>query len=167
MVFTSVELSCQAHGPIANNQNGETNMTRKSTHPQHQSALTQSGRRGFLKGMSLAAAGAAALPNIADAAGAQAPATRPAAPVNTGESKLFATVDTTSGKVQGIISAGIREFKGIPYGASTAGKNRFMPPKKPVPWAGVRECFAHGQCCPQTPSNLRSEYGMMILWDQQ
>ena len=42
-----------------------------------------------------------------------------------------------------------------------------MPPKKPTPWTGVRECFAHGQCCPQTLSNLRSEYGMMILWDQQ
>jgi para-nitrobenzyl esterase len=140
-------------------------MTRKSTHSTSKSALTQPGRRGFLKGMSLAAAGATAFPHIVAAqAGAQA---RPAATVNAGESKLFATVDTTSGKVQGIINSGIREFKGIPYGASTAGRNRFMPPRKPAPWAGVRECFAHGQCCPQTPSNLRSEYGMMILWDQQ
>jgi para-nitrobenzyl esterase len=69
--------------------------------------------------------------------------------------------------VQGITSAGIKEFKGIPYGAPTGGKNRFMPPKKPAPWSGIRECLAHGQVCPQTPANLHSEYGMMIQWDQQ
>ncbi|HSB12400.1 MAG TPA: carboxylesterase family protein, partial [Blastocatellia bacterium] len=38
---------------------------------------------------------------------------------------------------------------------------------KPTAWAGVRECFGHGQICPQAPANLRSEYGMMIQWDQQ
>jgi para-nitrobenzyl esterase len=76
-------------------------------------------------------------------------------------------VDTTSGKVQGIVNAGIREFKGIPYGAPTGGKNRFMPPKKPTPWTGVRECLNHGQICPQVPANLKSEYGMMIQWDMQ
>ena len=42
-----------------------------------------------------------------------------------------------------------------------------MPPKKPAPWAGVRECFGHGQICPQTLADLRSDYGMMIQWDQQ
>src|SRR5215510_9127008 len=42
-----------------------------------------------------------------------------------------------------------------------------MPPRKLAPWTGVRECFGHGQACPQTPANLRSEYGMMIMWDQQ
>src|SRR5580700_9007588 len=79
--------------------------------------------------------------------------------------QLFWTVDTTSGKVQGINNTGIKEFKGIPYGAPTGGKNRYMPPKKPAAWTGVRECFGHGQISPQTLANLNSDYGMMIQWD--
>ncbi|HZL95435.1 MAG TPA: hypothetical protein VFB99_17395, partial [Vicinamibacterales bacterium] len=36
--------------------------------------------------------------------------------------------ETAYGRVRGTDTGGIRVFKGIPYGASTAGKNRFMPP---------------------------------------
>src|ERR1019366_8430131 len=71
-------------------------------------------------------------------------------------SELFFTTDTQYGKVQGMANAGIKEFKGIPYGASTAGKNRYLPPQKPAAWTGVRECFGHGQICPQTLANLNS-----------
>jgi hypothetical protein len=46
--------------------------------------------------------------------------------------------DTTSGKIRGIRVDGINAFKGIPYGASTAGANRFMPPQQPPSWGGVR-----------------------------
>ena len=42
-----------------------------------------------------------------------------------------------------------------------------MPPKKPASWSGVRECYNYGQVCPQTLSDLRGDYGMMIQWDQQ
>jgi len=78
--------------------------------------------------------------------------------------QLFWTVETTSGKVQGISNTGIKEFKGIPYGAPTGGKNRYMPPRKPAAWSGVRECLGHGQICPQTLANLNADYGMMIQW---
>ncbi len=80
-------------------------------------------------------------------------------------SQLFWTVDTTSGKVQGIANSGIKEFKGIPYGAPTGGKNRYMPPRKPSSWTGVRECFGHGQISPQTLASLNSDYAMLIQWD--
>lgn len=124
-------------------------------------------RRSFLKGSSLALAAVAAGSAIASKAKAQAQAPRTSVLGGSSDHQLFWEVETTHGKVQGIANTGIKEFKGIPYGAPTGGSNRFMPPKKPAPWTGIRECFAHGQICPQTLSDLRSDYGMMIQWDQQ
>lgn len=79
---------------------------------------------------------------------------------------VFAVAETTYGKVQGIINAGIKEFKFVPYGAPTSGKHRYMPPRNPIAWKGVRECIGYGPISPQTPADLRSEYGMMIQWDR-
>ena len=58
-------------------------------------------------------------------------------------------VETTAGKIRGVVQAGTHTFRGIPYGASTAGSNRFMPPRKPDPWTGVRETFQNGPTAPQ------------------
>jgi para-nitrobenzyl esterase len=122
-------------------------------------------RRGFLKQSSCLIAASAL--GSAVAAAQEAPTqSRPAAGLaGSSEGQLFWVVETNAGKVQGIANTGIKEFKGIPYGASTGGKNRFMPPKKVAPWSGVRECFAHGPISPQTIADLRSDYAMMIQWD--
>ena len=58
-------------------------------------------------------------------------------------------VETASGRVVGVTSDGMHVFKGIPYGASTAGANRFMPPRTPEPWTGVREAVAYAGRSPQ------------------
>jgi para-nitrobenzyl esterase len=61
----------------------------------------------------------------------------------------MAVVEIESGKVSGTESEGVHAFKGIPYGASTAGPNRFMPPKKADAWTGVHECTAYAGRSPQ------------------
>ncbi len=128
-------------------------------------SLSRVNRRGFLKQSSCVIA-ASALGSAVAAAQESATQSRPAAGLaGNSEGQLFWVVETTSGKVQGIANTGIKEFKGIPYGASTSGKNRFMPPKKVASWSGVRECFALGPISPQTLADLRSDYAMMIQWD--
>lgn len=64
-------------------------------------------------------------------------------------------VETASGKVRGFLNQGIYTFRGVRYGASTEGKNRFLPPKKPIPWAGIRDATAYGYSAPQTNPSTR------------
>ena len=61
-------------------------------------------------------------------------------------------VETNAGKVRGFRRNGIYAFKGVPYGASTAGARRFMPPAAPEPWTGIRNALAYGRICPQDDS---------------
>ena len=65
------------------------------------------------------------------------------------QASQFVIADTTLGKVRGIDSGGVKVFKGIPYGASTAGANRFMPPSDPQKWTGVRDALEYGHSAPQ------------------
>src|SRR4029453_5002068 len=53
-------------------------------------------------------------------------------------------VETGAGRVRGLSATGVATFKGIRYGASTAGANRFHPPLKPRPWTGIIDAFEYG-----------------------
>jgi para-nitrobenzyl esterase len=78
---------------------------------------------------------------------------------------LFWTVETASGRVEGIANGHIKQFRGVPYGASTGGANRFQPPRRPTPWSGVRDCIGYGQVAPQAPMDLTWAYGELLHWD--
>ena len=77
-----------------------------------------------------------------------------AAPVSAAEAAQ-PIVETSAGKIRGAASDGVCVFKGIPYGASTAGQNRFMPPQKPEAWAGVRDALQLAGHAPQAPAAPR------------
>ena len=65
-----------------------------------------------------------------------------------------ATVDTTLGKVRGAVEGGVQAFRGIPFAASTAPPNRFLPPQKRQPWTGVKDCIQLGLRAPQRNSDF-------------
>jgi len=124
-------------------------------------------RRSVIKaGLAVVAAGAGG----ARPAEAQAPSTQSRGAATVASSRasgpLFFDVETTNGVVRGMATTGIKVFRGIPYGADTGGKNRFMPPRKPTPWTGYRNSIGYGPISPQTPSGYRSDYSQLIMWDR-
>jgi len=79
----------------------------------------------------------------------------------------YAVVETNSGKVAGYTRNGTFIFKGIPYGDTTEGKNRFLPPLKPKPWSGVRSSRQYGSVAPQGARNgwANDEEAFMFAWN--
>jgi para-nitrobenzyl esterase len=66
-------------------------------------------------------------------------------------------VETAAGKIRGTMEDKVWAFRGVPYGASTAGSGRFMPPEKPQPWTGVKDTVELGHRSPQAASGLIPE----------
>jgi len=80
---------------------------------------------------------------------------------------LFVTAETAAGLVRGLTVGGIRQFRGIPYGAPTGGRNRFRAPQDPQAWSGVRDAFGYGDICPQGFTDPAHPFGLLIDWDLQ
>lgn len=59
-------------------------------------------------------------------------------------------VKTSYGRIRGYVNQGIYTFRGVRYGASTGGQNRFMPPKPPDPWTEICDASGYGYRAPQT-----------------
>jgi para-nitrobenzyl esterase len=102
-------------------------------------------RRSFL-GRGAAAAGAIV--------GAAKALTAASSTSSKSEGDAGPVVETTSGKIRGVVIDKIYAFKGVPYGASTAGAGRFMPPVKPQPWTDIKETTHVGHRSPQQPGML-------------
>jgi para-nitrobenzyl esterase len=68
-----------------------------------------------------------------------------------------AVVETTHGRLRGTDGGGVVSFKGVRYGQSTAGANRFRPPVPPTAWAGVQDAVEWGNSAPQQVSAAYSD----------
>jgi para-nitrobenzyl esterase len=127
----------------------------------NQSAPSSKGRRSFIGGMATLGAGLAGSVILPATAIAQS---TPEAPPKTksttsgcGHSTVIASdaatvAETNAGKIRGFKRNGVNIFKGVPYGASTAGARRFMPPVRPEPWTGIRNALQYGRICPYQDS---------------
>src|ERR687895_525376 len=82
------------------------------------------------------------------------------------EAEMFPVATTQYGKIKGITWSGVHAFKGVPYGASTAGRNRWRAPRPPAAWKGEKECFDYGVISPQVATDRRSHYSSLIMWDR-
>ncbi len=56
---------------------------------------------------------------------------------------------TQYGRVRGFLDGGVFTFKGVPYGQTTAGENRWLPAKPPTPWSDEYMALVYGANCPQ------------------
>lgn len=96
------------------------------------------------------------------AAGALAAAPKPvAAQTATRSPRGGATVETSSGRIRGFRAGDVYGFKGVPYGASTAGDRRFRRPVRAPSWQGVREAVTLGPRSPQFQGAVVPEFGIM------
>ena len=132
-----------------------------SFHDTGRSTPISRNRRRVLGGIAASFAGLAGTAIASSNPLLRSPAAAQAAPHNLqapcGRSNVVAAnqatvVETNAGKIRGFKRNGVYIFKGVPYGASTAGANRFMPPMKPETWSGIRNALQYGRVCPSQDS---------------
>jgi para-nitrobenzyl esterase len=75
---------------------------------------------------------------------------------------LYADAELTTGRVRGMVSQGVRVFRGIPYGQAA----RFATAQPAAPWAGRRDCFGPGAVAPQVPPPVSNAYARLIQFDR-
>ena len=82
----------------------------------------------------------------------------------------IAVAQTQYGKVRGYLLRDIYTFCGIPYGASTAGENRFMPPRAlgGHPSSGLLGRYGSADYDRQVPQHIHYIYRPLeLLWRQR
>ena len=75
-----------------------------------------------------------------------------------------AVARTQYGKVRGYVEDGVMTFKGVPYGATTGGENRWLPAKPPAPWDGELPTLIYGANCPQRLHDWVTEQSFLYQW---
>jgi para-nitrobenzyl esterase len=77
-----------------------------------------------------------------------------------------AIANTRYGKVRGFLDGGVFTFKGVPYGQTTAGENRWLPAQPLKPWTDEFPALVYGANCPQNLHTWTgSEQTFIQDWD--
>lgn len=63
-------------------------------------------------------------------------------------------IQTTHGPITGLVSGGVKIYKGVPYAAPPVGNLRWRPPQAPTAWTDPLNCTAYGAACPQGNSAI-------------
>ena len=75
-----------------------------------------------------------------------------------------AVARTQYGKVRGYLEDDVLTFKGVPYGATTAGEHRWLPARPPTPWEGELPALIYGANCPQRLHDWVAEQSFLYQW---
>ena len=120
-------------------------------------------RRGVMTAASVVGIGATLVSSGARAGSQQMPQ-RSSGDIATPDD---AVVQTRDGRVRGYHFGPVLSFKGIPYGATTGGANRFLPPQPVQPWSGTFPALAYGRTCPQGENRqwVMPEFNFLLQWD--
>src|SRR5215471_305705 len=98
--------------------------------------------------------------------GGQPPAGKKQAVPDASVPAVTKVINSTNGRVQGLIHDGVHTFKGIRYGAPPVGPLRWMPPQKPDPWKTILDCSDYGapamQIAGGTIAAPVSDFGMQM-----
>jgi len=160
MLGSDATVSTAANACLILSSVEKSHPMKKASHPQQGTPIDTAqpspfGRRSFVKGVATLGAGivtSTLLPRTARAQSAPSGPT-PVAPAKVAPkgdilaSDAKTVVETTAGKIRGFQRKGVYAFKGVPYGASTSGANRFMAPAAPEPWPGIRNALQLGRAC--------------------
>jgi len=126
-------------------------------------------RRDWMKQAASMAGATAALAaaGCADAGSTSSPSSSASAGAGSVATPDAAVVETTAGRIRGFTRNGVYVFKGVPYGETTAGEFRFLPPRPVQAWTGVRPTVAWGPVSPHPPRAgwVNQEEQFLYQWD--
>ncbi|MCC7044833.1 MAG: carboxylesterase/lipase family protein [Acidobacteria bacterium] len=137
----------------------------------HATTTTTAGvnRRNWIKQAATMAGASAALAATGCAPSEPAPVSGGTVAAGTGSVATpdAAVVATTAGRIRGFTRNEVFVFKGVPYGDTTAGENRFLPPRPVQPWTDVRPTVAWGPVSPHGPRAgwVNQEEQFLYQWD--
>jgi len=121
------------------------------------------GRRDLLR-LSASAGAGVALGVPAEGAERARPGARGESAPGSCSTPRSAVAKTQYGMVRGYVDDGVLTFKGVPYGATTGGENRWLPAKPPVPWDDELPTLTYGANCPQRLHDWSSEQTFLQQW---